>query len=26
VEDPTLVDQNIPVWLSNIRIAGFGQP
>ena len=21
VEDPTLLDQNIPVWLSNIRIA-----
>lgn len=24
VEDPTLLDQNIPVWLTNIRIAGFG--
>lgn len=23
VEDPTLLDQNIPVWLTNIRIAGF---
>jgi hypothetical protein len=26
VEDPTLLDQNIPVWISNIRIAGFSQP
>ncbi|HEX2081837.1 MAG TPA: hypothetical protein VHG08_29295 [Longimicrobium sp.] len=25
VEDPTLLDQNIPVWLTNIRIAGFSQ-
>jgi hypothetical protein len=24
VEDPTLLDQNIPVWMTNIRIAGFG--
>lgn len=24
VEDPTLLDQNIPVWLSNVRIAAFG--
>jgi hypothetical protein len=24
VEDPTLLDQNIPVWLTNIRVAGFG--
>jgi hypothetical protein len=23
VEDPTLLDQNIPVWLTNVRIAGF---
>ena len=26
VEDPTLLEQNIPVWLTNIRIAGFAQP
>jgi hypothetical protein len=26
VEDPTLLDQNIPVWLTNVRIAGFSQP
>jgi hypothetical protein len=26
VEDPTLLDQNIPVWMTNIRIAGFSQP
>lgn len=26
VEDATLLDQNIPVWLTNIRIAGFAQP
>lgn len=25
VEDPTLLDQNIPVWMTNIRIAGFSQ-
>lgn len=25
VEDPTLLDQNIPVWLSNIRIAAFSR-
>lgn len=25
VEDATLLDQNIPVWLTNIRIAGFSQ-
>lgn len=25
VEDPTLLNENIPVWLSNIRIAGFTQ-
>lgn len=25
VEDATLLDQNIPVWMSNIRIATFGQ-
>jgi hypothetical protein len=24
VEDPTLLDQNIPVWMTNIRVAGFG--
>lgn len=23
VEDPTLLDTNIPVWLTNVRIAGF---
>lgn len=25
VEDPTLLDQNIPVWMSNIRIAAVGE-
>lgn len=25
VEDATLLDQNVPVWLTNIRIAGFGE-
>lgn len=24
VEDATLLDENIPVWMTNIRIAGFG--
>ena len=24
VEDPTLLDQNIPVWLTNLRIAAIG--
>lgn len=26
VEDPTLLDQNIPVWLSSLRIAASTQP
>lgn len=26
VEDPTLLDQNIPVWLSNLRIAASAAP
>jgi hypothetical protein len=25
VEDPTLLDENVPVWLTNIRIAAFGR-
>lgn len=25
VEDPTLLDQNIPVWLGNLRIAAFSR-
>jgi hypothetical protein len=25
VEEATLLDQNIPVWLTNLRIAGFGE-